>query len=62
MLVPRVAFAAGGGEPLDFSAWSVVPFVLLLFSIALFPLLAPHWWHKNRNRAANIPSEGRGDS
>ena len=25
--------------------WSVIPFVGILLSIALFPLLAPHFWH-----------------
>ena len=25
--------------------WSAVPFVCILLSIALFPLLAPHFWH-----------------
>ena len=30
---------------------SVLPFVLLLASIALLPLVAPHWWEHNRNRA-----------
>src|SRR6185503_14477901 len=30
---------------------SVVPFVLLLASIALFPLFRPHWWDSNKNRA-----------
>jgi Na+/H+ antiporter NhaD/arsenite permease-like protein len=30
---------------------SVLPFVLLLGSIALFPLFAPRWWEHNRNRA-----------
>lgn len=27
--------------------WSVIPFVGILLSIALFPLLAPHFWHKH---------------
>ncbi|MBZ0265323.1 sodium:proton antiporter [bacterium] len=27
--------------------WSVIPFVGILLSIALFPLFAPHWWHHN---------------
>jgi Na+/H+ antiporter NhaD/arsenite permease-like protein len=27
--------------------WSVIPFVGILLSIALFPLLAPHWWHQH---------------
>jgi Na+/H+ antiporter NhaD/arsenite permease-like protein len=31
--------------------WSALPFVLLLLSIALFPLVAPHFWEKNRNKA-----------
>jgi len=30
---------------------SVVPFVLILLSIALLPLIAGHWWHANKNRA-----------
>jgi Na+/H+ antiporter NhaD/arsenite permease-like protein len=25
--------------------WSVIPFVGILFSIAIFPLVAPHFWH-----------------
>lgn len=31
--------------------WSALPFVLLLLSIALLPLIAGHWWERNRNRA-----------
>ncbi|MGD8376256.1 MAG: sodium:proton antiporter [Acidobacteriota bacterium] len=27
--------------------WSVLPFVGILLSIALFPLLAPHFWHRH---------------
>jgi len=27
--------------------WSIVPFVGMLLSIALFPLLKPEWWEKN---------------
>ena len=27
--------------------WSAIPFVGILLSIALFPLLAPHFWHHN---------------
>ena len=27
--------------------WSVIPFVGILLSIALFPLFAPHWWHRH---------------
>jgi Na+/H+ antiporter NhaD/arsenite permease-like protein len=30
---------------------SVLPFLLMLGAIAVFPLAAPHWWENNRNRA-----------
>ena len=27
--------------------WSVIPFAGILLSIAIFPLVAPHFWHKH---------------
>src|SRR6195256_4800545 len=30
---------------------TALPFVALLLTIALAPLLTPHWWHHNRNKA-----------
>jgi Na+/H+ antiporter NhaD/arsenite permease-like protein len=30
---------------------SAIPFVALLLAIALGPLVVPHWWHPNRNKA-----------
>src|SRR3989442_5945759 len=33
-----------------FPLWSLIPFVLMLVSIAVFPLAAPHWWDSNRNK------------
>jgi Na+/H+ antiporter NhaD/arsenite permease-like protein len=30
---------------------TALPFVVLLLAIALTPLLAPRWWHRNRNKA-----------
>jgi Na+/H+ antiporter NhaD/arsenite permease-like protein len=30
---------------------SVLPFVALLLAIAIAPLVAPQWWHSNRNKA-----------
>ena len=30
---------------------SIIPFVVLLVVIAIAPLVAPHWWHSNRNKA-----------
>ncbi len=40
-----------GGEHVDIGAilpvWSVIPFIGILLSIAIFPLVAPHWWHRH---------------
>lgn len=37
------------GTPIGHSlpVWSVLPFVGILLSIALFPLFAPHFWHRH---------------
>ena len=44
--------AHGGGHGAEHASpvgllplWTTAPFVLILLSIALFPLLAPHFWH-----------------
>jgi len=39
----------GHGESLgeQLPLWSVIPFAGILLSIALFPLIAPHFWHKH---------------
>jgi len=37
--------------PLDFPLVTALPFVALLFAIALMPLAAPAWWHHHRNKA-----------
>jgi len=38
-----------GGEEIGaiLPVWSVIPFVGILLSIAIFPLVAPHFWHKH---------------
>jgi len=45
------AFAAGEANAQKLGArlpiWSVLPFVGILLSIALFPLFAPRWWHSH---------------
>src|SRR5207244_5914720 len=33
-----------------FPIWSVVPFIAMLASIAIIPLVFPDWWDKNRNK------------
>lgn len=55
-LYPDLAFCesthalAGLGEILPM--WSVIPFAGILLSIALFPLLAPHFWHDHYGKTA----------
>lgn len=43
------ALAAEGATELGkvLPAWSSIPFAGILLSIALFPLLAPHFWHRH---------------
>ena len=38
-----------GEEPLGakLPLWSVIPFIGILLSIAIFPLVAPHFWHEH---------------
>ncbi len=36
------------GEQL--SVWTIVPFVLMLGSVALLPVIAGHWYHRNLNK------------
>ena len=61
LLLVGVAFGnfAFGGSTHDvesvtqasgFPLWSVVPFVLMLVSIAVLPLVAAQWWDSNRNK------------
>ena len=35
-------------------AWSVIPFIGMLLSIAVIPLTHPHWWEKNMHVPAGI--------
>ncbi len=48
LLAPTAAAASEGGG-VDLGAvlplWSVIPFVGILLSIAIFPLVAPRFWH-----------------
>jgi len=37
---------AGSNLGEELPLWSVIPFVGILLSIAIFPLVAPHFWHK----------------
>ena len=37
-------------EQVVHSAWSMIPFGLMLLMIAIGPLVAEHWWEKNANK------------
>jgi len=45
-----LAFATEGGEDIGNSLpiWSIIPFVGMLLSIAIFPLVKPEWWEENQ--------------
>ena len=43
-----IGFAAAA--PLAVPVWSALPFVLLLLGIAILPMIAGTWWHRNRNK------------
>ncbi len=47
----RSALASGGGEhALEISPLWVIPFAGMLLSIAVFPMVAHHWWEQHRNQ------------
>jgi hypothetical protein len=51
LCLPGLAFSGGQEAPhligADLSILWVIPFVGILLSIAIFPLVAPNFWHKN---------------
>ena len=46
------AFAAGGGEGASLGVIWALPFAGILLSIALFPLVAPRFWHHHYGKVA----------
>jgi len=50
-LLPVIGFSAGQDAPhiigSELSILWVIPFVGILFSIAVLPLTTPHFWHRN---------------
>ncbi len=44
VLIPSLSWASEGGAQVDFPLWSVVFFIALLLSIAVFPLVNSEWW------------------
>ena len=51
LLFPSDVLAAEGAGKLELPYWTATPFVLMLLGIAVLPLVAGHWWHRNRNKA-----------
>jgi Na+/H+ antiporter NhaD/arsenite permease-like protein len=49
---PAAAEQASPGLGTVLPAWSALPFVGILLSIALFPLAAPHFWHHHYPKVA----------
>jgi Na+/H+ antiporter NhaD/arsenite permease-like protein len=33
-----------------FPGWSIIPFILMLLSMAILPMAVPAWWNSNRNK------------
>lgn len=63
LVLPAVAFAAEGtaahgglGEQVSYLL--VLPFIGMLLSIALMPMVAGHWWHHNRNQLLTAAAWG----
>ena len=56
LLMAPAVFANEGGAHAAVGAtlptWSIIPFVGMLLSIAIIPLIKPHWWEKNMLGAA----------
>ncbi len=56
LLMTPAVFANEGGAHAAVGAtlptWSIIPFVGMLLSIAIIPLIKPHWWEKNMLGAA----------
>ncbi len=55
LILPMTGFAAAEGVahlPKDLSLVWIIPFVCMLLSIALGPILAPHFWHHHYGKIA----------
>ncbi len=55
LATPVTSYAAEGAASelgTALPAWSAIPFAGILLSIALFPLFAPHFWHKHYPKVA----------
>src|SRR5438477_4266633 len=40
-----------GASPSCLPLWSLIPFLLMLLSIAVLPKVVPRWWESDRNKS-----------
>ena len=52
LLMPSFCFAAHPALPQDLAIYWVIPFVCMLLSIALCPLIVPHFWEEHFGKVA----------
>ena len=53
LTTPNVALAAAeGASSVDFPLWTIIPFVGMLLSIAICPLVNFHWWEHNMGKVS----------
>lgn len=48
--IPSISFAAGDIQSVSFPLWSIIPFVGILLSIAICPIVNMHWWEDNMGK------------
>ncbi len=46
VLCPAAGWAGEGGQATEVALWAVIPFVVLLLSIAVAPFINRHWWER----------------
>lgn len=49
-LIPNISQAAAEIQSVSFPLWSIIPFVGILLSIAICPLINMHWWEENMGK------------
>ena len=49
-LSPGIVFASEGGHSETVPVYTIIPFILMLLSIAIIPLIKEHWWENNNNK------------
>ena len=45
-------YSDSGGDPINFPLFSIIPFIGILFSIALIPLINHHFWERHYGKVS----------